>query len=118
MSIETGWAATADASELESDGPAARAVTDLAGAEAADQISLWLRDYLAALLELQPGDVDDNESFARFGLDSAATIAMLADLGEWLGHELDATLAYDHPSIRDLSRTLACQPQIRARLTE
>lgn len=116
MSNEAEWVDTIAATEEE---PSAAVVPEAAGlsaGEAAERISLWLRDYLAELLELPASEVDEGESFARFGLDSSASVAMASDLGDWLESELDPTLVYDHPNIRDLSETLAAQLPIRVRV--
>jgi acyl carrier protein len=56
---------------LDSAAPAARS-----GAE----IELWLRGYLATLLGIDLAKVDTTTTFDRYGLDSAAAIAMVGDL--------------------------------------
>jgi acyl carrier protein len=76
-------------------------------------IAQWLRDYLANLLEHGVDEFDDTLSFERMGLDSSAAVGMVGDLGDWLGHEIDASAAYDHPSIRALSSALAGDPAVR-----
>ena len=78
----------------------------------AEQIRDWLVSYLADLLALNPGDVDVTLSFDGFGLDSSAAIGLTGDLGEWLCTEVDATMAYDYPSIEALAEQLA-QPSPR-----
>ena len=78
------------------------------------EIAAWMRSYLADLLELEPGAIDDETSFDRYGLDSLASVGMVGDLEEWLGYELDPALVSDHPSIKALAQALAADEQLRA----
>src|SRR5688572_33374792 len=84
----------------------------------ADVISRWLREYLAELLELPSDEIRDEQSFARFGLDSVASIAMAGDLSDWVGCEVDVTLVYDYPTISALSEYLAANLDVQRRLRE
>ena len=85
---------------------------------AAEAIAQWLRAYLAKLLERDGDELEETLSFERMGLDSSAAVGMVGDLGDWLGHEIDASAAYDHPSIRALSRALAGDPAVRSAFGE
>jgi acyl carrier protein len=80
-------------------------------------ITTWLREYLVNLLGLQEHDIDDHAAFARYGLDSSAAVAMAADLGDWIGCDLDPSSAYDHPSIAELSRALGQSSAVRKALS-
>ena len=79
------------------------------------EIAAWMRGYLADLLELEIGEIDDETSFDRYGLDSLASVGMIGDLEEWLGYELDPALISDHPSIKALAHVLAGDERLRAR---
>ena len=70
-------------------------------------IQAWLVSYLAELLETDSDEIDATAPFDRYGLDSAATMSMTADLEEWLGLELEPMLFYDYPTIERLSQYLA-----------
>lgn len=85
-------------------------------AEAA--IAEWLRTYVAKILECDGDALDETVSFERLGLDSSAAVGMVGDLSDWLGHEIDASAAYDHPSIRALSRALARDEALRSAFDE
>ena len=55
-----------------------------------------------------PGDtIEPDVPFAEFGLDSAAMVGLSGDLAELLGRTLDATVAFDFPTIDALSAHLA-----------
>lgn len=77
-------------------------------------IAAWLRRYLADLLGLEPDKIDEEAPFDRYGLDSLASVGMIADLEAWLGYELDAAAPNDFPSIRSLARELAADANVRA----
>jgi acyl carrier protein len=83
---------------------------------AAARITAWLSDYLAELLALQPGEIDVEQSFARYGLDSSAAVGMTGDLGTWLSVDIDPAAAYDYPTIASLSGYLAKDPRVLASL--
>jgi acyl carrier protein len=71
------------------------------------EIQTWIVDYLAQLLEVDPGDVDVTVPFDRYGLDSAAAVGMTGELADWLDHEMDPTLLYDYPTIESLVQYLS-----------
>lgn len=71
------------------------------------EIQEWLLSYLAELLGLDVQQIEVNDSFASYGLDSSAAVGMVGDLEAWLDRSLDAELMYRHPTIETLSRYLA-----------
>ena len=73
----------------------------------AAEIQTWLVSYIAELLEIESDEIDMTTPFDRYGLDSAAAVGMTGDLSEWLGLELDPTVAYDYPTIEALAGYLS-----------
>lgn len=67
-----------------------------------EEIQEWIISYLANLLEIDEEEIDIEEPFDRYGLDSAAAIGLLGDLGTCLKCDLDPTLIYDFPTIETL----------------
>jgi acyl carrier protein len=67
----------------------------------------WLVELLAELLEIPALEIDVTAKFERYGLDSAAAVSVTAELEQFLGRTLDATLLYDYPTIRSLAEHLA-----------
>lgn len=82
---------------------------DAAASDAKERIAQWLRLYIADVLSVTPDSIDAEASFNQIGLDSSAAVGMTGDLGDWLGRELDAAVAYDHPSIAALAAALAAE---------
>ncbi|HEY9402633.1 MAG TPA: acyl carrier protein [Pyrinomonadaceae bacterium] len=72
-----------------------------------EEIQRWLARELAAFLEIDADEIDIQEPFANFGLNSIAAVTLSGDLEDWLGCELPATLLWDYPTIQVLSRHLA-----------
>ncbi len=70
-----------------------------ATALSAHDLRAWLTTYLSQLLALDPSELSPSTPFESYGLDSSAAVGMSGDLGDLLGTELDASLAYDFPSI-------------------
>ena len=78
-----------------------------AGSVNAVAIKTWAVKYIANLLDIPELQVDLDKPFSRFGLDSASTAAMAGELGQWLGLDIDPSVAYDHPTINKISNYLA-----------
>jgi len=67
-----------------------------------EEIQDWLVSYIADLLEISPNEVDLTTPFDRYGLDSSSVVGLTAELGDWLGKELQPKLMYDYPTIEVL----------------
>lgn len=72
-----------------------------------EEIAAWLRQEIATLLEIEPAAIDTSAAFETYGLASSDAVFLSGDLSDLLGMELSATLAWDHPTIDDLSDLLA-----------
>jgi len=68
-----------------------------------DEVQEWLIAYLSQLLELELEDISTTTSFARYGLDSSASILLTNDLGDWLGKSVDPAIVYSYPTIEAMS---------------
>ncbi|MBE9029056.1 AMP-binding protein [filamentous cyanobacterium LEGE 11480] len=66
----------------------------------------WLIDRLAEILQLDPDDIDLEEPFSIYGLDSSVAMSLTGELAEWLGCELEPTLFWEYPNITELVRYL------------
>jgi len=73
----------------------------------APDINAWIRQRVAALLDLDPLVIRDDEAVTRYGLDSAGATRLIAELGAWLGRKISPVLAFEHPTIAALSQYLA-----------
>lgn len=73
------------------------------------EIQAWLISHLAMYLKIPPDEVDIQESFAAYGLDSAVAVSMTGELGEWIGCELALTLLWEYPTIETLAPYLVAE---------
>jgi acyl carrier protein len=73
----------------------------------ADEIESWLRAYLAKELGVKVDEVAADTPFLELGLGSRQAVLMAGDLEDWLGREVEAGVAWEHPSIRELAGFLA-----------
>ncbi|ACB50374.1 hypothetical protein cce_1023 [Crocosphaera subtropica ATCC 51142] len=72
------------------------------------KIHTWLTTQVANTLNINFDEVDAGIPFERYGLESADIVAIMADLEDWLGCEIDdPTLMYEYPTIAELSEHLA-----------
>ncbi len=63
------------------------------------EIRDWMVTYLANLLGMEPEEISSSTSFEAYGLDSTAAAGFSADLGDFLGIQLEANMAYELPTI-------------------
>ncbi|MGH3376482.1 MAG: AMP-binding protein, partial [Actinoallomurus sp.] len=73
------------------------------------EIEAWLTARVADRIGLRPSTVEVTRPFATLGLDSKKAVAILEELGAWLGRELAPGVLFDHPTIRDLAAHLAAK---------
>ena len=71
------------------------------------QISDWIKDYLADLLDIEISEIDETYEFERFGLNSSAAVSLIGDLEEWLDYELSPSLFFEFSTIEQVSIYLA-----------
>lgn len=67
----------------------------------------WLVTHIAAVAQIQPEDVDIDRPFAEFGMDSMQLFQLSGDLQKFLGREVSEIVAWDYPTVAQLSRHLA-----------
>jgi len=70
-------------------------------------IQEWLVTHIAAAAQIQPADVDVDRPFAEFGMDSMQLFQLSGDLQRFLGREVSEIVAWDYPTIAQLSKHLS-----------
>ncbi|QSJ17339.1 AMP-binding protein [Nostoc sp. UHCC 0702] len=68
-----------------------------------EAIATWLVSHLASSLKVSPDEIDIQEPFAAYGLDSSVAVSMTGELAQWLGCELEPTLFWEYPNIEILA---------------
>jgi acyl-CoA synthetase (AMP-forming)/AMP-acid ligase II/acyl carrier protein len=71
------------------------------------EIQTWLISHLALYLNIPPDEIDIQEPFSAYGLDSAVAVSLTGQLAQWIGCELEITLFWEYPSIETLAQYLA-----------
>lgn len=66
-------------------------------------VEAWLVAKLAEELRLDPDQVDPEDAFNDYGLDSLSAASISDDLCQWLQLELSPSLLWDYPTIRSLT---------------
>jgi len=75
-----------------------------------EAIQNWLISYLAKELKVSPEKVPLDEQLVDLGLTSRQAITMTGRLEDYLGSRVDASLVWDHPTVRQLAEHLAHAP--------
>jgi acyl carrier protein len=78
-------------------------------------IEAWLLDRLQARLPNGSADagekIDPHMPFSYYGLDSIDAVELAAELEEWLGTPVSATLTFDYPTASAVATYLAGDPE-------
>lgn len=72
----------------------------------ASEIETWLVGKLATYLKINPDDIDIEEPFAHYKLDSSVAVSLTGKLADWLGRELEPTLFWEYPTIESVAQYL------------
>ncbi|BAZ48322.1 beta-ketoacyl synthase [Nostoc sp. NIES-4103] len=75
-------------------------------------IQTWLISHLAIYLKIPPDEIDIQEFFAAYGLDSAVAVSLTGELAQLIGCELEITLFWEYPNIETLAKYLAEKSQV------
>ncbi|HHP7229565.1 MAG TPA: aminotransferase class I/II-fold pyridoxal phosphate-dependent enzyme [Xenococcaceae cyanobacterium] len=70
----------------------------------------WLIDKVAELLAIKPHEINVEQDFSEYGLDSAEAVNLSGELESYLNCRLSPTLLWDYPSIETLAEYLATNP--------
>ncbi|MGK7931384.1 MAG: acyl carrier protein [Microcystaceae cyanobacterium] len=71
-----------------------------------EDIQNWLIDQFAQQLDSDPDDIDIEEPFDNYELDSSKALILLGRLEKWLGKELNPVVMFNYPTIAELSQRL------------
>ncbi|WP_460490614.1 beta-ketoacyl synthase N-terminal-like domain-containing protein, partial [Corynebacterium nasicanis] len=81
-----------------------------------EQLRGWLRDWVVGVTGLAPEEITDTKPMENFGLSSRDAVVLSGELENLLGVQLDATIAYEYPTIQALAQRLADgEPAARTR---
>ncbi|MFI5689519.1 acyl carrier protein [Streptomyces sp. NPDC051636] len=67
----------------------------------------WLVEKVAHKLGVSQDEVNPDQYFDEFDLDSTEALVLSGELENWLGFELETTALWYHPTITELSRYIA-----------
>jgi len=71
------------------------------------QVQVWLIDWIANEVKTDKSKIIIDEPFVNFGLGSRQAVILSSDLEEQFGVNLDASVSWEYPTIRDLSAFVA-----------
>ncbi|MCS4492054.1 polyketide synthase Pks13 [Corynebacterium sp. ES2715-CONJ3] len=76
-----------------------------------DKLSVWLRDWIMRTTGLPEEEISDTQSMQSFGLSSRDVVILSGELENLLDVPLDATIAYEYPTISALAQRLINGPR-------
>lgn len=72
--------------------------------QSTQEIIDWLVTETAKLLGVPKGQIEIDEPLVNYLTDSRDALSLAADLQDWLGVEMSASLIWDHPTIKALAQ--------------
>ncbi|WP_447035916.1 acyl carrier protein [Streptomyces sp. DSM 118878] len=70
---------------------------------ARETLAAWLAECVAAHVRMAPEDIKPAEPMSSYGLDSIGATSLLVQIEERVGHELDANVPWEYPTIDALT---------------
>lgn len=62
----------------------------------------WVIGRVAEYCRRATSDVDPDENFTNYGMDSVYALALVGDIEDQFGQQVPATTVWDHPTINKL----------------
>ncbi len=79
----------------------------------AEEIQAWIVTRISNLTGTSAQEINVREPYLRYGLDSVALVALVADLESWLGYRFHRNPVEEHPTIASLAEFLARETAAR-----
>lgn len=70
------------------------------------EIQNWIILWLSKELNIETQKIDIQEQFVNLGLSSRQAVILTGELGDWLGIEIDPSLAWEYPTIKQIAEYL------------
>jgi acyl carrier protein len=68
-------------------------------AKTIDEMKDWLADRMSAALRVRKHEMDPNEPFARYGLQSIDAVILAMEIEEEIGTVVEPTLLWEHNTV-------------------
>lgn len=75
-----------------------------------EQLRAWLRDWVSQATGVEATEILDSTPLENYGLSSRDAVVLSGELENLLGTRLDATVAYEYPTIELLANRLLNEP--------
>lgn len=72
-----------------------------------EAIRRWLIANIASVVNMDPAQIDIQQTFDNYGLDSLQAVSLSGDLENWLNREISPTVVWDYPTVEQLARHLS-----------
>lgn len=72
-----------------------------------ERLASWMTTWIARKANLDPTTLDRDQQFTDFGLDSLMAVSLSGELETLLGRTLSPSIAWEYPTIGELSAYLA-----------
>jgi len=87
-------------------------VLDDRGMPPHEELASWLTARVARALNVSPDTIDSDTPLADYGIDSAASLALCADLEAETGIAVETTIVWDHATIGAIAAYLVTEERL------
>ncbi len=77
-----------------------------------DKIQDWIKNYLSELVDIPVDKIDVTMPFENFGLSSAAAVALIGDLEDYLDADISPALLFEASDIAEVSAAIVEELQL------
>ncbi|MGX1756534.1 acyl carrier protein [Streptomyces lydicus] len=91
----------------------ATSATVATGTATAESIRTWLTERVAYFLDVKPHDIASDDLLVEIGLDSVYALTLCGDVEDEYGILVEATLAWDHPTIDAITAHIQSELAVR-----
>ncbi|MFJ8234058.1 acyl carrier protein [Streptomyces sp. NPDC094448] len=79
-----------------------------------EQLTTWLKERIAAHLDLSADDIRTDEPLGSYGLDSIYALTVVAEIEDHTGVSLEPTVMWDEPTVEGLVAVIAAELPLAA----
>jgi len=71
------------------------------------QLTTWLVNKVIAIAKIEAHEIDINEQFINYGLNSVDAVTLSGELEDFIGYEIPASIMYEFSTINELAQHLS-----------
>ncbi|MFD3505492.1 acyl carrier protein [Streptomyces sp. NPDC058676] len=79
-----------------------------------EELTTWLKERIAAHLDMSADDIQTDEPLGSYGLDSIYALTVVAEIEDHIGVSLEPTVMWDEPTVDRLVAVISAELPLAA----